>query len=327
MSKNGDATQTVEYSWLQRLQTAQTAFESAKEITIDPTRIDPLPGQPRTHFDEDGIKALAQSIALIGQTDAGTVRRSPTKPRRYELIDGERRLRAIQFLHGNGHSEIRYRATLVEMPGNYSDDAAFMLACVKNFNRAGHTSLEVSDAIHRMHDGMKIPMDQVAQFLGITVVWAYQMHGLQRLVNGVRCMLDPRLPRDEQLPVTAAIMISRMHPKLQLETAHKVIARTVPIKSLRNHILKTSHEAGVEAGVRKEKPSGAWRALNRAIQTASVNAEHLKILSISPQIASFVRMKAVEDPDGLRELLADIDHAESIFLEAARELRGMLSRT
>jgi ParB/RepB/Spo0J family partition protein len=319
-----NAVRTVEFSWLQRLQEAQAAFENAKEITIDPMRIDPLPGQPRTHFDDEGIDALAQSIALVGQTDAGTVRRSPTKPRRYELIDGERRLRAIQRLHENGHPEIRYRATLVEMPGNYSDDAAFMLACVKNFNRVGHTSLEVSDAIRRMHEDMRIPMEQVAQFLGITAVWAYQMHGLQRLVKGVRDMLDPRLPRDEQLPVTAAILISRMHPRLQLETAHKVVARTVPIKTLRNHILTTSHDAGLEVGIRKEKPSGAWRALTRAVQAAASNADHLAFLACSEQITAFASSKASDDPRSLHDLMTLIKKAEATSAQALKRLYGIL---
>ena len=59
--------------------------------------IHPNPRQPRQVFDEEDISELAASIAEVGLLQPIVVRQVPTAPReepRYELIMGERRLRA-----------------------------------------------------------------------------------------------------------------------------------------------------------------------------------------------------------------------------------------
>lgn len=60
-------------------------------LMLDPTRIDPSPYQARTVFDVDEINALAESIRANGLLQPVTVRRCDG---RYQLIAGERRLRA-----------------------------------------------------------------------------------------------------------------------------------------------------------------------------------------------------------------------------------------
>ena len=58
--------------------------------------IRPNPRQPRRAFSDDGIAELAQSIQQYGLLSPLVVRR--TAPGEYELIAGERRLRALQLL-------------------------------------------------------------------------------------------------------------------------------------------------------------------------------------------------------------------------------------
>jgi ParB family chromosome partitioning protein len=59
---------------------------------IDVNKIDPLPYQRRRYFDEDKLKELAASIQREGLIEPIVVR---PIGKRYELIAGERRLRAI----------------------------------------------------------------------------------------------------------------------------------------------------------------------------------------------------------------------------------------
>ena len=57
---------------------------------------------------------------------------------------------------------------------------------------------------------LEIPIEEIAKVFGISVIWATQIHLLQKLHPEVREMLDPSRPKKKILPVTAAIQIARM---------------------------------------------------------------------------------------------------------------------
>ena len=69
---------------------------------INPSRICPNPDQPRKQFDADGLSSLAESIKNYGMIQPITVRRMSDEDSPfgglYELIAGERRLRAARML-------------------------------------------------------------------------------------------------------------------------------------------------------------------------------------------------------------------------------------
>src|SRR3954451_11020291 len=64
-----------------------------REIPVD--LIDPNPSQPRREFDEEALLGLSKSIELRGVLQPLVVR--PLPGGRYELIAGERRLRAAKL--------------------------------------------------------------------------------------------------------------------------------------------------------------------------------------------------------------------------------------
>lgn len=74
--------------------TATSASQVAIEISVK--LVDPSPYQPRINFAPDAIDALAASIETDGLWVPISVRKLPTG--RYELIGGERRLRAHEIL-------------------------------------------------------------------------------------------------------------------------------------------------------------------------------------------------------------------------------------
>lgn len=69
-------------------------FESARVLYLSPQVISPNPGQPRREFDPKGLEELSQSIARHGILQPLSVRRLNEG---YELISGERRLRAAKL--------------------------------------------------------------------------------------------------------------------------------------------------------------------------------------------------------------------------------------
>ncbi|MBJ7418274.1 MAG: ParB/RepB/Spo0J family partition protein [Niveispirillum sp.] len=58
------------------------------------TDIEPNPNQPRRHFDEEELQALAFSLREVGQLSPILVQAHPTEPKRFMLVAGERRWRA-----------------------------------------------------------------------------------------------------------------------------------------------------------------------------------------------------------------------------------------
>ena len=66
-------------------------YESNKVLYLPGAAIAPNPDQPRRHFSREGLEELAASIAEHGVLQPLSVRRGGQG---YELISGERRLRA-----------------------------------------------------------------------------------------------------------------------------------------------------------------------------------------------------------------------------------------
>ena len=106
-------------------------LRQAKAVPVDFVR----PGrfQPRRHFDEEGLQALAQSIREKGVLQPLLVRRHPEAANAYEIIAGERRWRAAQL------------AQLHEIPvviRELDDREALEIALVENIQRQDVTALE-----------------------------------------------------------------------------------------------------------------------------------------------------------------------------------------
>jgi ParB/RepB/Spo0J family partition protein len=265
----GAAVSETPAPWELLLANANKAMSEGREVRVDPATIRPMPNQPRKYFSEEGIARLADSMVGVGQIVPGIIRAvEPENGTAYELLDGERRWRAAT------RASISYRATLVTV-----DDASvpFIIAAVANFNREGHTPLEVCDSIGEMVK-LGIPMEEIARILGLSLHWTYQMYGLRNLHPKVREMLDPNLPKSQVLPVSAAVQISKAVPSLQLDLATRVLSRTLSLRSLRNEVIKVSNDAGEHLRMRRREPRKLWDsidALSGVLRRTSVDLEAL----------------------------------------------------
>ncbi|MHB1837341.1 MAG: ParB N-terminal domain-containing protein [Solirubrobacteraceae bacterium] len=101
-----------------------------RDIPLD--RIRPNPKQPRRHFDEEPLVALADSIRERGVLQPVIVR--PLEPKGYELIAGERRWRA---------SRMAGLSTIPALVDDAADDIVSLeLALIENIARAELTVIE-----------------------------------------------------------------------------------------------------------------------------------------------------------------------------------------
>lgn len=118
--------------------------------------IDPNPAQPRQSFDENAISRLACSIRENGLICPIMVRPCGS---RYQLIAGERRLRAFKML------EYETIPAIVESAGEQEGQT---LAIIENLQRRDLDFLEEAKAIEAMIEAQHLTQQQAAQKLGLS---------------------------------------------------------------------------------------------------------------------------------------------------------------
>jgi ParB family chromosome partitioning protein len=126
---------------------------SLREVPIG--SIEPNPYQPRVHFDEETLAALAESIEEVGVLQPVLVR--PLGPDSYQLIAGERRWRAAQ------------RAGLEEMPvivRAVEDMTSLEQAVVENLHRQDLNPLEEAAAYQQLIEDFGLTQDNLAVRVG-----------------------------------------------------------------------------------------------------------------------------------------------------------------
>jgi ParB family transcriptional regulator, chromosome partitioning protein len=116
--------------------------------------IEPLPGQPRSHFDEDSLESLASSIAARGVIQPIIV--SPLGQGRYRLVAGERRWRAAQ------------KARLHEIPALVRDldqREVMALALIENLQREDLNPVEEARAYQKLSDDEGMTQAEIAKLV------------------------------------------------------------------------------------------------------------------------------------------------------------------
>ena len=108
---------------------------SGKLLSLPIDQIHPSPFQARKSFDEQELTALAQSIRENGLLQPVTVRRAAEG---YELVAGERRLRACQLAK---------MTTIPAILCSYADDRTAALGLLENIQRADLNPFEQAQGL------------------------------------------------------------------------------------------------------------------------------------------------------------------------------------
>ncbi len=137
---------------------ASNSVARIKQDSVGKIRIDSIevnPNQPRTKFDEEALRELAESIKTYGLIQPITVR--PIANGKYQLISGERRLRACKLA---GLQEIpTYVRTVDEMQ-------SIQMALVENIQREDLNALEIALSYQRLVDEFGFSQEEVSDKVG-----------------------------------------------------------------------------------------------------------------------------------------------------------------
>ena len=130
--------------------------KAAKRQVLDlpVAEIRPNPRQPRRDFPPGELAELALSISQVGVLQPLTVRRTPGG---WELIAGERRLRAAQLA---GLPRVPC------LPVEADSDASALLALVENLQRQDLTVWEEAAALRQLLDRHHLSQEEAAQRVG-----------------------------------------------------------------------------------------------------------------------------------------------------------------
>jgi len=124
-------------------------------IELDINFIEINPFQPRTNFNEDTLQELAKSIKELGVIQPITVRKLEFN--KYQLISGERRLRASKLL---GLSTIPAYIRLA------NDNESLIMALVENIQRHDLDPIEVAISYQRLIEEVNLTQEEMSERVG-----------------------------------------------------------------------------------------------------------------------------------------------------------------
>ena len=131
---------------------ANNSSVNFNDIDINLIRLNP--NQPRTNFNQKDISDLASSIKELGLIQPITVKEDHDN---YELISGERRLRAFKQL------SIK---TIPAYVRNANDQTSLEMALVENIQRKDLDPIEIAISYSRLIDELNLSQDEMSKRVG-----------------------------------------------------------------------------------------------------------------------------------------------------------------
>ncbi|MFO7689932.1 MAG: ParB/RepB/Spo0J family partition protein [Cryobacterium sp.] len=212
------------------------AIPGARLAHLDPRDIVPNAVQPRTNFDETDLAELVHSILEVGVLQPIVVRPHAQLTGKYELVMGERRLRAT------------LEAGLSVIPAVVRDTADVDMlrdALLENLHRAQLNPLEEASAYQQLLADFGITQDELATRIG---------RSRPQITNTLRLL---KLPEAVQVRVAAGILsagharaiLSVIDPERMLSLADKIVNEDLSVRAA-----ESAAAAVVAVGTAGDKP-------------------------------------------------------------------------
>ena len=240
------------------------------------SQIKPNPFQPREDFDLQSIEELAQSIKEKGVIQPLLVRR---KGDNYELIAGERRLRAANSLN------IKEIPIIIK---DVTDKDSLELALIENIQRQGLNPIEEAHAYQYLIDKFDVTQEKISEGLG---------KARTSVTNILRLL---KLPQEIQQEIKKG-RISFAHGRVLLETedvnqqrrlAHEIIAKDLSVRELEN-LIKAHRPRLIKNKLRQVSKEPLVAVLEEELQ--HVLATKIKIIKRKKRGHIYIEFYSQED--------------------------------
>lgn len=262
-----------------------------RELNVD--EITPNRYQPRDHFDEESLSALAASIAEVGVIQPIVVR--ATDDDGYELIAGERRWRAAK------------RAGLPSIPAilRDSDDLSSLeTAVVENLHRQDLNALEEAAAYQQLIEDFAFTQDQVATRVG---------RSRSAVANTIRLLHLPapvqRLVIEGQLSAGhARALLAAPDAASQQALARRVVKERLTVRDI-EELLRGEGEEAVESDSASSSSAPTRETVGTTTDPGVLELEEL----LAARLETRVKVQLGKGPGRLIVDFADLDDLERIY--------------
>jgi ParB family chromosome partitioning protein len=229
----------------------QTISSSQNSMRLPVKAIERNPFQPRTHFDEEGLVELTESIRQHGVLQPLLVRRVGNT---YQLISGERRLRASTTA---GLTEVP--VILVEA----ADEQSLEIALVENLQRRDLGSLEEAEGYRQLAARFALTQTQIAERVG---------RARASIANALRLLSLPQeiqaAMRDGQLSTGHAKLLASIESAAeQMRLGRQAIKDQLSVRALEELIKKQQAEPRKPRTSKEDMPKAHVALLSEKLHT------------------------------------------------------------
>lgn len=262
--------------------------EANMDIPVE--SVDANPFQPRTNFDEQALEELAASIKKLGIVQPLTVREA--EGGRYQLIAGERRLRAARL------------AGLTRVPAfiRTADDQAMLeMALVENIQREDLDAIEVAISFQRLIEECRLTQEQLSERVG---------KQRSTVANYLRLL---RLPAEIQLGIKnkqlmmghARTLVNIENPKTQMDVYYRIVDNELSVRQA-EELVRTLQAKPAEDPSRQKKKE----KLNEDFRQLSDHLNRIFSTKVNFRINEQGKGKIVipfENPEEMERILGVFD--------------------
>ena len=230
---------------------AAAIASNLNEIPVDQIEVNSY--QPRSHFNDEALKELSESIKVQGIIQPITVRQ--LSPNQYQLISGERRLRASKL------------AGLTQIPAyirTANDQQMLEMALIENIQRENLNPIEIAISYQRMISECNLKQEELGDRVG---------KNRSTVTNYVRLL---KLPPDIQVALRdniismghARSIINLENVEQQLYVLNKIKSEELSVRAV-EELVRNMHnksETDVKDSATPAKSSSAANAEITSLQ-------------------------------------------------------------
>ena len=258
------------------------------------------PYQPRFNIDPVSLEELKKSILTNGLIQPITVRRTPDH--KYQLISGERRLKACKDI---GFKEIP--AYIIDVA---SEELMLALALIENIQREKLNPIEIGTAFKRLMDECHLTQEQIADRVG---------KDRTTVANSIRLLKLPQkiqdaLIQDKISSGHARALINLENEGLQLQLLENIISKNLSVRKVERLVRELN-----EGGARKIKKT-TTNEENRAI----FYTPNLRDIEDKLRVTFGTKVSCVQRKDGSGEVILEFYSRDE--LERLIELFEIISK-
>lgn len=287
-----DANDTSERGNEKKMITNPGTTTTGSVISIPLELIEVNPFQPRTTFEEESLKELADSIRIHGVIQPITVRKADNN--KFQLIAGERRLRASKLA---GKTEVpAYIRTA-------TDQESIEIALIENIQREDLNPLEIAINYKRLQDECDLTQEELAERLGKNRSTVTNFLRLLKLPPDLQAGL-----RDGKITMGhAKALMSIDHMPTLLHAFKEVVSKGMSVRQVEELVrqleVKPSKNTPTVANKTNAVPFGVQKMQDKLMSKLSTKVQIVRTKDGKGEIV--IKFYSDDDLDRLMEVITE----------------------